>query len=161
MTTSPPFTDQSSLSNAETSPTLYDRDYFAWIEATLYHLQQQDYSSVDWTNLIEEIADMSRSEKRRLESNLRVVLMHLLKWQYQSERRSGSWQSSIIEHRIRVRKNLMESPSLKPFLEREFSDIYRDAAKIAAAETGLPVDTFPMDCPYAIAQVLDENFLPE
>ncbi len=161
MTTSPPFTDQSSLFNAETSPTLYDRDYFAWIEATLHHLQQQDYSSVDWTNLIEEIADMRRSEKRRLKSNLRVVLMHLLKWRYQPECRSGSWQSSIIEHRIRVDQNLNESPSLKPFLEKEFLGVYRDAVKIAAAETGLPMETFPMDCPYAIAQVLDENFLPE
>jgi hypothetical protein len=104
---------------------------------------------------------MSRSEKRRLGSNLRVVLMHLLKWQYQPARRSGSWNASIVEHRIRVRDNLKASPSLKPFLEREFSDVYLDAVKVAAAETRLPVETFPIDCPYAIAQVLDDNFLPE
>jgi len=87
--------------------------------------------------------------------------MHLLKWQYQPERRSGSWQSSIIEHRIRVDQTLNESPSLKPFLEKEFLGVYRDAVKIAAAETGLPVGTFTMDCPYAIAQVLDDEFLPK
>ena len=110
MTTSPLLTNQSSadestFSNAENLAALYDRDYFAWIEATIKHLQQQDYSSVDWTNLIAEIADMSRSEKRRLRSNLRVVLMHLLKWQYQPERRSGGWKFSIVEHRIRIEEN--------------------------------------------------------
>lgn len=147
--------------SAEKLAELYDRDYLAWIEATLQALRQQDYSSVDWENLIEEIAGMSRSEKRRVASNLRVIIMHLLKWQYQPARRSKSWKASIIEHRIRVKDNLKESPSLKPFVETEFLAIYRNAVKIAAVETGLSTNSFPTDCPYAIAQVLDEDFLPE
>lgn len=139
---------------------LYDRDYFAWIEATLRRLQQQDYSSVDWSNLIEEIADMGRSEKRSLESNLVIVLLHLLKWQYQSERRSRSWAASIAEHRRRIRKQLKESPSLKTFIAEELPESYADSVRQASIETGLPIETFPMDCPYAIAQVLDDEFLP-
>lgn len=149
------------LSDASELAALYERDYLAWIEATLQRLSQQDYEHLDWDNLVEEIADMGRSEKRRIESNLMIVLVHLLKWQYQPERRSRSWNASIVEHRIRVKKNLKYSPSLKPFIEEEFLDIYDDAIKIAVAETQLRLETFPIDCPYTIDQVLDDSFLPE
>ena len=164
MTTSPLPTTQSTNTvqpaNADELATLYSRDYFAWIEATLLRLQKQDYRRIDWDNLTEEIADMGRSEKRSLESNLVVVLLHLLKWQYQSERRSKSWASSIAEHRRRIRKQLKDSPSLKRFLEDELPESYLDSVKQASIETGLPNDTFPADCPYAIAQVLDDEFPP-
>ncbi|MFM7368663.1 MAG: DUF29 domain-containing protein, partial [Sphaerospermopsis kisseleviana] len=83
------------------SPTLYETDYLQWIETTLSKLQNQDYTNVDWENLIEEIADMGRSERKSLKSNLIVILLHLLKWQFQPNQRSGSWESSIIEHRRR------------------------------------------------------------
>jgi hypothetical protein len=32
--------------------------------------------------------------------------------------------------------------------------------KLAAIETGMAIDEFPMDCGYAIGQVLNEDFLP-
>lgn len=140
---------------------LYDADYIEWIEATLKKLQQQDYANVDWENLLDEIADMSRSEKRRLESNLVVVLIHLLKWQYQRNRRSRSWEASIFEHRRRIRRALRSSPSLKPYLEQVLEEAYSDAAHQAGIETGLPIETFPKECSYAITQILDEDFLPE
>ena len=78
------------------SQTLYDTDYLQWIETTVEKLQSHDYANVDWENLIEEIADMGRSERRSLKSNLIVILVHLLKWQFQPEKRSGSWEGSII-----------------------------------------------------------------
>ena len=140
---------------------LYDRDYFAWIEATLRGLKQQDYSSVDWNHLIEEIADRGRSEKRSLESSLVIVLLHLLKWQYQPERRSKSWAASIAEHRRRIRKQIKDSPSLKPFIAEELPQSYADSIRQASIETGLPMEVFSVDCPYAIAQVLDDEFLPK
>nr|WP_309245590.1 DUF29 domain-containing protein [Desmonostoc muscorum] len=85
------------------SQTLYGIDYLQWIETTVEKLQSQDYANVDWENLIEEIADMGTSERRSLKSNLIVILVHLLKWQFQPEKRSGSWEGSIIEHRRRVK----------------------------------------------------------
>ncbi|HLO88645.1 MAG TPA: DUF29 domain-containing protein [Nostocaceae cyanobacterium] len=94
--------------------TLYETDYMQWIETTLSKLQNQDYANVDWENLIEEIADMGRSERKSLKSNLIVILLHLLKWQFQPEKRTGSWEVSIIEHRRRVQESLNDSPSLKP-----------------------------------------------
>jgi hypothetical protein len=140
---------------------LYETDYLRWIETTVEKLQVRDYSSVDWENLIEEIADMGRSERKSLKSNLIVVLTHLLKWQYQPEFRSGSWKGSIIEHRRRIREALKDSPSLKPYLQEVFAECYLDAVELASAETELPVETFPGECPYTAAEVLDSNFLPE
>ncbi len=140
---------------------LYETDYLKWIETTVGKLRVQDYSNIDWDNLIEEIEDMGRSERRSLESNLTVVLTHLLKWQYQPDFRSGSWKGSIVEHRRRIREALKDSPSLKPYLEEVFAKCYSDAVEQASAETGLSVETFPQVCPYTSAEVLDSKFLPE
>jgi hypothetical protein len=140
---------------------LYNTDYLKWIQTTVEKLRVQDYSSIDWENLIDEIEDMGRSERKSLKSNLIVVLTHLLKWQYQPEFRSGSWKGSIVEHRRRIREALKDSPSLKPYLEEVFAQCYWDAVELASAETELPVETFPQECPYTSTQVLDSSFLPE
>lgn len=140
---------------------LYPTDYYLWLETTLAQLRKQDYGNIDWDNLIEEVADLGRRERRSLESNLVVILLHLLKWDYQREKRSGSWKRSIIEHRRHIRKALKDSPSLKPYLEEVFAECYGDAVKQASAETGLPEEEFPPHCPYAVSAVLDADFIPE
>lgn len=141
--------------------TLYEADYLRWIETTVEKLRSQDYVNVDWENLIEEIEDIGRSERRSLESNLIVVLLHLLKWEYQPERRSGSWEGSIIEHRRRIKKALKESPSVKPYFESIFTECYTEALKQAKAETGVPLKSFSMKSSYELAEVIDDEFLPE
>jgi hypothetical protein len=142
-------------------PALYETDYLRWIETNVAKLKARDYSRVDWAHLIEEFEDMGRSERRALESNLIVILLHLLKWQYQPNHRSGSWESTLIEHRRRVNRALTESPSLTPVLAALFKDAYGAAVQQAKAETGLPLTAFPGDCFYAIADVLDDGFLPD
>ena len=144
----------------ENSVTLYDKDYLLWIEETLKKLRSKNYEKVDWDNLLEEIEDMGRSEKRALESNLIVLLLHLLKWQYQSEKRSGSWERSILEHRRRIKKALKDSPSLKPYLITILNESYSEAVKQAKAETKLSLDTFPHQCPYELTTILEDGFLP-
>lgn len=140
--------------------TLYDTDYLQWLETTVEKLRHQDYANVDWDNLVEEIEDMGRSERRSLESNLIVVLLHLLKWQYQPQFRSGSWAGSIVEHRRRIKKALKESPSLKPYLDSIFAESYTEAVKQAKAETDLPLETFPTTCQYELAEVINDEFFP-
>ncbi|NEO31002.1 MAG: DUF29 domain-containing protein [Symploca sp. SIO3C6] len=140
--------------------TLYETDYLRWLETTVQKLRAQDYGNVDWQNLIEEIEDLGKSERRRLESNLAVILLHLLKWEFQPEQRKGGWEASIIEHRQRLNRALKDSPSLQPYLESIFAEIYVEARKRARAETGLPLDTFPTHCPYKTTEVLDDDFLP-
>ncbi|MBD2519803.1 DUF29 domain-containing protein [Nostoc sp. FACHB-973] len=142
------------------SQTLYGIDYLQWIETTVEKLQSQDYANVDWENLIEEIADMGRSERWSLKSNLIVILVHLLKWQFQPEKGSGSWEGSIIEHRRRVKEALDDSPSLKSYLESIFTECYTQAVKQAKAETGLSVESFAVNCPYQLPEVTNDEFLP-
>ncbi len=163
MTTFPLPTTQAQSPQAESpqSGSLYESDYVVWLDTTLQQLKQRNYNHVDWENLIEEIEYLSRKERQSMESNLIVLMLHLLKWQYQPERRSGSWSGSIVEHRRRVNRALTNSPSLKPYLEKVIDSAYEEALEQAVAETALPADLFPAKLPYQISQILERGFLPE
>lgn len=139
---------------------LYDRDYALWIEQTIAHLRDKNGADLDWEMVLEEFEDMGRREQRGLKSNLVILLLHLLKWEFQSEKRSGSWKGSIREHRQRLRDRLEESPSLQAHLQDVFVGAYRDAVERAADETGLGLTVFPIDCPYDLEDVLAGDFLP-
>ena len=143
------------------SPSLYENDYVLWVETIAQQLRSQSYDQVDWRNLIEEIEDMSRRERKALQSNLIVLLLHLLKWQFQAEMRSGSWGGSIVEHRQRIQDDLQDSPSLRSVLPEIWESAYQKAIARAVAETGLAVATFPIDCPYQLEDVLVDGFLPD
>jgi hypothetical protein len=140
---------------------LYDSDYLQWLETTVNHLKNRDFEHLDLDNLIEEIETLGRSEKRELESRLTILLMHLLKYKYQSSKRSNSWLFTIREQRLRILKSFKDSPSLKNYFQNIFSEIYSDARALAADETGLNIDTFPEDCPFDIELVLNPDWLPE
>lgn len=149
------------LSTPSSKGSLYDRDFVEWVQVTIGQLGKQDYHQVDWGNLLDEIEDMSRREQQSLESNLVILLLHLLKWQYQSDRRTGSWKGSIVEHRRRILKTIKRSPSLNVYLQECFEEAYGDAIEQAAAETGLNSDCFPAVCEHTIALCLDTTFFPE
>jgi hypothetical protein len=140
---------------------LYESDYLQWLETTATHLKNRDFEHLDITNLIEEIETLGRSEKRELESRLTILLMHLLKYKYQSSKRSNSWLFTIREQRLRILKSFKDSPSLKNYLEKIFAEIYSDARALAADETGLNIDTFPKDCPFKIEFVLNPDWFPD
>ncbi len=143
------------------TPTLYEQDYYLWLRKTVDALQAGKWSELDLSNLVEEINDMGRSERRALESNLTVVLLHLLKYKYQLPYRSNSWLLSILEHRLRIRKQLKESPSLKPYLEQVFEECYSEGRLLAAVETGLPLTTFPALSPFTPEAALNIDYLPD
>lgn len=139
---------------------LYEQDFYLWIENTVNQLKIGQLLEVDWGNLIEEIESMGRSEKQALESNLIIVLLHLLKYKYQPDKRSNSWLSSIYEHRRRLRKALKSSPSLTPYYTEVLEECYQDARQEAALETGLTLEVFPVVCPFTPEATLDSEFLP-
>ncbi|HZG37606.1 MAG TPA: DUF29 domain-containing protein [Nodosilinea sp.] len=139
---------------------LYEADYLSWIEATADALKRRDYGAIDWENIIEEIEDMGRRERQSLKSNLVILLLHLLKWQFQPDKQSNSWKASIVEHRQRLEDSVEASPSLKPYLETLLAQAYGNAVERAAAETGLSEATFPQDCPYTVSQIMAKGFLP-
>ena len=144
-----------------TNSHLYDQDFYLWIETTAKQLKEGRFAEVDLANLIEEIESMGRSEKRALESNLVVLLMHLLKYKYQSEKRTNSWLSTIFEHRRRLNKDLQDSPSLKKYFAEKFMECYQDARQLAALETGLTLETFPVESFLSVDECLNQEFLPD
>ncbi|MFB2934875.1 DUF29 domain-containing protein [Aerosakkonemataceae cyanobacterium BLCC-F154] len=137
---------------------LYEQDFYLWIETTAQQLKEGKFDEVDLTNLIEEIESMGRSEKRELKSRLIVLLMHLLKWQYQPEKRSESWRSTISEQRICIEGLLEDSPSLKPLISEVFDDCYQKARLKAADETGIKLNFFPKESPFTLEETLQTSF---
>ena len=145
-------------------PAEYEQDFAAWADTTAQLLAQRRFNELDLVNLIDEVQDLSRRERQALSSNLKIVLLHLLKWDYQPRERlrlAHSWKSSIREHRQRLEEQLAGSPSLKRYLQDNFAKCYQKARLLAADESGLSEVTFPQECPYSIEQTLDETFLPE
>jgi hypothetical protein len=140
---------------------LYDRDFYLWLKTTIEQLRENDFAEVDLPNLLEELESMGRSEKQALESNLQIVLRHLLKYKYQPKRRSNSWRFTIIEHRDRLETALENSPSLKPYFFEVFDKCYAKARKKTATETGLSIDTFPVKSPFIPEETLNADYLPE
>jgi Domain of unknown function DUF29 len=149
------------VESAAESSGLYEADFFRWTETMAAALRSGDLSQLDLENLAEEIESLGRSDRRRIESRLTVLLMHLLKWQVQPEMRSGSWRGTIVEQRTRIRKLLQESPSLRSFFESVVDECYGDAVAQAVAETGLPIAMFQIDCIYSIEEILSIEFLPD
>jgi hypothetical protein len=141
--------------------TLYEQDFNLWLEETVNLLKTRQLSLIDYENLIEEIESMARKDKRALESNLEQILMHLLKWQYQKNKRSNSWRYSIIEHRNRLKKDFRDSPSLKPYFDDVLEDCYQTAREFASEQTGLDIKIFPIDIHFTKEQILSSDYLPE
>lgn len=154
-------TTQSPKTNVKSSSSLYEEDYYLWIETTVNQLREGRLAEVDLANLSEELEDMGKSQKHAIKSNLRVVLMHLLKYKYQPNKRSNSWLHTILEHRTRLEDDFSDSPSLKGYFGEVFDESYQKARKLAATETGLPLDTFPPESPFTAEQTLNSDYLPE
>lgn len=137
----------------------YETDFYGWTQQQAQLLKNKQINQIDWHHLAEEIEDMGRSEKRQLESRLEVLMMHLLKWQFQPNLRSRSWELTIKEQRLRLEKLLQDNPSLKSSLEDVKEKSYPLAVISAEKETGLSV--FPDNCPYDLSQILNPEFLPK
>lgn len=142
--------------------TLYDQDFYLWIQTTAEQLKQRKFDTVDWDNLIEELETLGRSEKRAIRSHLVILLQHLLKWQYQPEHRSQSWRVSISNAREELQELLDENPSLAGnFLIESLFKAYSKGREKASDETTIYLENFPVECPYNLSQILDSKFLPD
>lgn len=147
---------------------LYEQDYTAWAKLNADLLRAGQFGELDVEHLLEELSDMGKSEQRTLESRLRVLLAHLLKWQFQYGRLTDcwrecdgrSWRGTIVHQRTELKILLRRHPGMQRLWSAALPVAYADARELAAAETGLPIDTFPLQCPYAEASILEEGFLP-
>lgn len=140
---------------------LYEQDYYLWLKQTIQLLQNDKLLELDRENLIEELEEMARSQKKALKSNLTVILWHLLKYKYQPDKRTSSWQLTLFEHRDRLAEDFADSPSLKPFFVEVFNECYGKARQKAAIETGLSIEIFPVESPFTPEETLNPEYLPD
>jgi Domain of unknown function DUF29 len=138
----------------------YDSDVYAWAQHQAQALRAKDWSALDVENLAEEIESLGKEQAHAVESHLRILLAHLLKWQYQPQRRRRGWERSCLNARDEIDRRLRRNPSLRGQVAHFITDIYPKARRLAQAETSLPLATFPEDCPWSVEQVLDDDFFP-
>lgn len=136
----------------------YDTDFYGWALEQSALLKAGKVSGLDFDNLADEIESLGKSDKRTLESETRRLLAHLLKWQYQPQRRGASWRKSIEDAREKIQFALDDSKTLRNQWPELIGKNYVRAAAQAKRATGL--DCFPKNCPYSWEQLLDDEFYP-
>jgi hypothetical protein len=153
-------TPQTGQTPGTLTPNLYETDFYAWIQEQAKLLRHQQWSKLDLPNLIEEIESLGKQQRAELRNRLKVLIGHLLKWEYQPERRSRSWLMTLRIQRRDTQELLEENPSLKPYLEEALQKIYESGRDLAVGETNLPLKTFPENCPYTLEEIFRDGFYP-
>ena len=144
--------------DAEQRPLPAIADSYEWACKQAEHIRAGRFDEVDLLNVAEEIEGVGNNELHRLTSNAEIVILHILKWQFQPSKRSRSWVLSIAEHRVRVRRDLRRSPSLAAKLDVIIIDAFDTARLRAARQTRLPLSSFPSTCPFDRHAILDLVF---
>lgn len=136
---------------------LYERDYYTWATEQACALREHRIEALDWKNLAEEVEDLARSERRELRSRLKVLLAHLLKWQFQPKRRTRSWHATIAVQRAEIRQHMRDNPGLKPHVAALIADAY-ETARIEVGSR-LSVSGQPLQsCPWSFDQMMGDDF---
>ena len=137
---------------------LYETDFYRWTVEQSDHLRLGKLDDLDLENLADEIASLGKLQQQELRKRLGVLLGHLLKWEYQPDKRSKSWVFTIREQRRELTFLLHDNPSLKSYLDEAILRGYAQGFDLAVKETNLQRKDLPAKCRYAIAQIFDVNF---
>lgn len=135
---------------------LHDHDFNLWIEKIKEAIQNRDFENMDWENLLDEIDDMGKSEKRSLDSYMQRLIEHILKlkyWKEEQERCRKGWQQEVVNFRNRINRILKKNPSLKNYLKSEYLDIYQDAISVVAFDFDIPQESF-----VEIEQIMKDDY---
>jgi len=138
----------------------YDTDFYLWTQEQAQKLRAGEITTLDLENLAEEIESMGKRDRRAMISELVRLLSHLLKWQCQPERRGSSWVRTISSARDEIDLLIDDNHTFKNMLSEFIATAYPKAIKKAHDETGLPVSTFPKECPWTFEEFFHEGFFP-
>jgi Domain of unknown function DUF29 len=119
----------------------YAKDGYGWAMAQAAIIRAGRLDSIDWENVAEEIESVGRSERSRYKNHLIQILIHLLKWEAQPERRGMSWWLSIANGRIDALDTLEDNPSLKPELVKIHDEAMIHARKKAALQMRVDISS--------------------
>lgn len=134
----------------------YNEDLNAWLQQQISYLRDKKFEQLDIENIIEEIESVGKTERRSMKSHFVILIGHLLKLQYQPEKASNSWYSSIDNAQEEINEIIEDSPSLKREMQEKFDAAWTGAIKLAVRDTGLPRSKFPLTCPWTVAQAMKQ-----
>ncbi|HZT26862.1 MAG TPA: DUF29 domain-containing protein [Pseudolabrys sp.] len=135
----------------------YMRDFYSWLMEQARFVREGRWDAVDRENVAEEIESLGREQFNKLESALRVLLTHILKWDHQPTMRSRSWVLSIEAQRAEIDDVLSDNPGLKPRIGEALARGYRKARIDAAKETGLEKGKFPETSRYGFDEIMSRE----
>jgi hypothetical protein len=139
--------------------TLYETDFVEWAERTAELLRAGRWDEADIEHAADEIADLGLSQRSAVASQLRRMLVHLVKQRIQPERDGASWRRSISDASAELQYRIDDSPSLVRFAEEKLQEIYQRAVRDALKETGLTTKRDILDlpelCPYTLQDLLE------
>ena len=144
----------------EILPALYELDETAWLDLMADLAREGRVDELDLAHLAEYLSDMARRDRREVGSRLVVLLMHLLKWQYQPDQRSRSWRGTIVEQRHELCDAVGKGVLLNHARD-VLAEVYRRAVERTITETDLPASVFPIECPFSLDQLLNTDLTAE
>ena len=134
---------------------LYERDETAWLETMSALVAEGRLAEINHHNLSEYLSDMAKRDRREVFSRLVVLLAHLLKWEYQPDKRTGPWRATIEFQRMEL-DDILESATLRNHAVAVLDKAYTNAVRQAVAETSLAESGFPTECPHTLEAVLSK-----
>lgn len=137
--------------------TLYDEDFYGWVQQQMKIIKDKRYHSLDLENFIEEVECLGKRKEDKLENYLERMLICLLKWHYvpgQREKKGFLWKHAVQTQRLEARKLIEANPSLEVDLEKIIQDAYHRAPWHAHVETGIVEGVFPKNNPWSGADLL-------
>ncbi|AFY61467.1 DUF29 domain-containing protein [Synechococcus sp. PCC 6312] len=137
---------------------LYETDFYAWTVQQADLLRERCLEQLDFVNLIEEIESLGKQQRQELCNRLVILIGHLLKWDYQPEKRSKSCFVSIRNQRRQIKILLKLNLSLKPFIQEALEISFPLAVDLVVSETPLQNRDLPSYSPYTWEQLLDPSF---
>ena len=135
---------------------LYERDYNLWQEKEIAALKNRDSNQLDWENLIIEISEVGKSQKRALKNYTQRLIEHLLKikyWYSEQERNRDHWIIEVSNFRDNILDILEDSPSLRNYLQENYDSWYVKSVKRVSR-----VFTVPENDKIALSKLLSEEY---
>jgi len=137
--------------------TLYEEDFYTWAQSQAHALRYHQVEMLDWEHLAEEVEGLGNEQEHAIERHFVILFAHLLKWRHQPERRGRSWITSIVLARQEIERRIRRNPGVVPKLDGLALSAYQDSRVLASAETGLPLEVFPVPAPWFWQEALTLN----
>lgn len=139
-----------------TQKSLYDQDYFTWLNQNIDLLKNRNFSELDVPNLIEELSDKAKEEKNEIFFNAQAIISYFLKCSVsndisQEEKSKVTITKQALSHRI------YESPSLEEYMESILEEAYDQARISIQYFLGKTFSDFPKKCPYTVEQIVSKK----